>query len=113
MEVIVLWFSLITGAISSIALPIILAKINKTDKNMCEQNEFNKEVGKIRTDIDESNIKMTKAERSLVRETAQAVKDGRSNGPLSKAIEVFDKAKDDLEIATEKQIAELKSLYNK
>jgi len=87
-------------------IPIILKKMDKHYKR-------DSVIGQERLVLDEADYKMTKYSRKLTRETAQAVKEGRSNGALTKAIDDFDKAYDILENETEKAIQKMKDEYIK
>lgn len=98
-----IWQAL-TPLISLIIIPVINSRINRMEKR---DSAFHKE----RLEIEEADMKMNKYSRLLTRQTAQAVKDGRSNGELSKAIRLFDEAFENLEEQQENAIQRLKEKY--
>ena len=100
MEIAQFILSLLTVAV----VPIIL-------KKMDNQNKHNNKVGMIHTEIEEADMNMSKYSRLLTKETAKAVKDGKANGELTKAIENFDNAFLGLESKKEEALKRLKKEY--
>ena len=96
--------SFLTMTVTVVIMPIILLKMNL-------QQKTNKRIGKERLDIEEAEMKITKFNRVLARETAQAVKEGKFNSTLNNAISDFDKAYKQLEEQKEKAFQRLKEEY--
>jgi len=98
------FLTFITSIVTVVIMPIVLLKLNKNQ-------EYNKRVGKERLEIDEAEMKITKYHRIMSREGAEAIRKGKSNGELSKAIMDFDNAFVILEEQKEKAIQKLKNEY--
>jgi len=98
----------IIGAIGSLITVVIVPFIFwKIDKNEKKENE----IGKRKLAIDEAENKMNKYSHLLTKETAKAVLTGKCNGALTKAIENFDKAYENLSSEKDKALRELKEKY--
>lgn len=98
------YLSLILSFLSIVIMPIVLWKLDKKEK-------YDKRIGKEKLDIEEADNKITKHHRLMSRETARTVIKVKPNDELSKAIENFDIAYDELEEQKEKAIQNLRNEY--
>lgn len=94
--------SLITAGL----IPVLLKKMDKQQKR-------SDKIGLKRLQIEEADMRMTRADRILTRETAKAVQTGRSNGELTRALENFDRVLNELEEVRMMALNELKEDYRR
>lgn len=118
--------TLVLGIISTGGL-IVVALINRntslaqkqlaqTSKESAEElrklNERNQRIGEARLKREEAEWNAEKASRKLLRATATAVRDGKTNGEMSKALEAFDEAEDKEDAAQRESFLKLKAIYD-
>jgi len=110
-----LTFELCMSIITLVVYPLLFWYLSTREKRLTDkidkQYQHQKNVGKQRILIEEAETKMAKFHRIMSKETAVALRDGKSNGDLTRAIKNFDDAFDKLEEEKETAIMRLKKEY--
>jgi hypothetical protein len=114
MEIIEIMTPAVTGVFA-----VLVAVIQKNNAQALKQNsdqikqmaQNNREIGELRLKEEMADKAMTGKSRSLVRETAVAVQQGRSNGELTNAIKEFDSEEGNYKRVHDEVYAKMVNVY--